>query len=123
MANKEFEFIRNFNIFLAARKASRKRKIVWIAVSFLVLFFFLFIFGGNYGLINMLKLTKEKKALLKDIEALEKQGKELKKNIEKLKSDKKEVERIARENYGMAKKGEKVFKFVKPRDKKQTKGR
>ena len=36
----------------------------------------------------------------------------LKKTIEKLKTDTAYIERIAREKLGMAKKGEKVYKFV-----------
>ena len=121
MAEKQINYLRQFDILLAARKAAKNRKLVWIAISLIVLLLFLFIFGGHYGLINIFKLNKEKKVLQQDIEKLKKEGEALKQDIEKLKTDKKEVERIARENYGMAKKGEKVFKFVKPNDKNKKK--
>jgi len=114
MAENEFGFLRSFHAFFRLQKASRRKKAFWIAVSAGALFLFLFLFGGDYGLFHLFRLKREKKALQADITTLEKEGRELKKQAEKLKDDPAEIERIAREDYGMAKKGEKVFKFVPP---------
>jgi len=93
-----------------------RKKLIWAALLCALLLFFLFIIGGNYGILKIVSLRRERKDLEKRIVALQLERDSLKSDIEKLKFDAREIERVARENYGMARPGEKVLKFVEPRD-------
>ena len=55
---------------------------------------------------------RKNKAMEQEIQELNETIDSLKETIEKLKNDTAYIERIAREKLGMAKKGEKVYKFV-----------
>jgi cell division protein FtsB len=83
----------------------------WIlfAVLLTVLYFTL---TGDEGLINLYRSHRETKKMKKEIAALNKTIDSLENTIEKLKNDTAFIERIAREKLGMAKKGEKVYKFI-----------
>lgn len=61
---------------------------------------------------NLYLSSSKNKAMEEEIKGLNKTIDSLKETIEKLKTDTSYVERIAREKLGMARKGEKVFKFV-----------
>ncbi|OGS36224.1 MAG: hypothetical protein A2293_15920 [Elusimicrobia bacterium RIFOXYB2_FULL_49_7] len=91
-----------------------------MVIGFVVLLTFLFLFGGSYGVIRLLRLKIEKRRLMADIRTLEHKQDSLKQTIERIQKDPAEIERIAREHYGMAKPGEKVFKFVSPAERKSN---
>ncbi|MBL8028603.1 MAG: septum formation initiator family protein [Fibrobacteres bacterium] len=111
MANRELYFVRIAKAFVDKQGISRKR-IIFVAILVGLLIAFLFVFAGPYGVINMMKINKEKKVLLGKIQALEAERNTLKQAIIRLQTDNKEIERIAREQYGMAKPGERVYKIV-----------
>jgi cell division protein FtsB len=117
MAGNRFEFIRQIRELVRFPHSDNRARLRWILVAAAGLMFFLFLFGGPYGLFNLYRLKREKAALTAEIRLLNRQGDSLRQAIERLKNDPAEVERIAREHYGMAKKGEKVFRFA-PTDKK-----
>ena len=91
-----------------------------MVIGFVVLLTFLFLIGGSYGVIRLLRLKIEKRRLMADIRTLEHKQDSLKQTIERIQKDPAEIERIAREHYGMAKPGEKVFKFVSPAERKSN---
>jgi cell division protein FtsL len=67
---------------------------------------------GNQGFLDMYRLRGEDKAREREIAAANAEIDSLKAEIERLKNDTAYIEKIARENLGMARKGEKIFKFV-----------
>lgn len=84
--------------------------------SFLALvlggFIFLwFAFIDTYSLWTRYQLTQRKSELIEKTRQLRSETEQLKLKIEKLKSDPSLLERIAREEYGMRKKGETVYKI------------
>jgi cell division protein FtsB len=84
----------------------KRRRWIWVAVSILVLYFVLF---SNSGLVKRFSLESEKAELQEKILKAKMQNDSLKHRIELLKSDELEIERVAREKYGMKKKGETIY--------------
>ncbi len=94
----------------------RKRKRTFIiALTFFLLLLILFS-TGKHGFIQQIRVQHERKRLVQENKRLqaEKQAKEEEK--EKL-NDPEYVEKVAREEYGMAKENEKVYRVV-PKEKK-----
>ena len=73
----------------------------------------IFIVMGDYGLYNVFKLQRRKSNLKQHITSLEKEQKELKENIKKLRTDPEYIEKVVRNRYRMAEKGEKVFRVIR----------
>ncbi len=99
---------------------TRKRRIIrWVI---LLLCAYLFV-AGNRGLLHLIRMKSEAASLRKEIDKQEAENNRsgaLKKDL--LKQDNKAVERIAREELGLVKKGEVVFRFIDPgTDEKQGK--
>ncbi|OGJ88775.1 MAG: hypothetical protein A2268_08555 [Candidatus Raymondbacteria bacterium RifOxyA12_full_50_37] len=103
-------------LFSSIQNAPRAKQLAWIAIIFGLLLLFLFLFGGKYGFVNMYRLSDERTALERTLDSLAAEQESIKRDIKKLETDRSEIERIAREKYGMAKKGEKVYKFSAPAD-------
>lgn len=85
---------------------------------FVVLGGFLFIwfsFIDTYSVWTRYDLSREKEHLKERTEQFEEDAADLKQKIELLENDSSLLERIAREEYGMRKEGENVYK-IKPRD-------
>lgn len=85
--------------------------------SFLILImagviFVWFAFIDTYSLWARYQLHQRKETLQTRITQLKQETKELKQKIHNLKSDPALLERIAREEYGMKKEGETVYKIV-----------
>lgn len=108
---------------------SKTKKSLYLAMEFLkvlnplhwkrsflmsVLFAFILIWIGfldNYSLWNRYKLSKEKADLQHRIELLKLETIELERAIEALKNDPAYLEIIAREEYGMRKPGETIYRI------------
>lgn len=99
---------------LLQKKKKRRKIVLWtvIAVASLT------VIGGNYGLYQIMKIDRQKSALLQSIERLKQEQTALMLEREKLKSDLKYIEKVAREKYGMVREGERVYQVI-PKDKKQ----
>lgn len=111
MANRELYFVRVVKAFTDKRGISQRRIIIFIsALLFAILLFYLF--AGPYGIVNMIRINSEKKGLEKKLVDLVIERDTLVSTIKSLKTDTKAIEKIARERYGMAKKGEQVYKIV-----------
>jgi len=83
------------------------------AIAFILLCALLyFSLTSESSFLNLYLSSSKNKAMEQEIKKLNETVDSLKETIEKLKSDTAYIERIAREKLGMAKKGEKVYKFV-----------
>ncbi|NOZ03533.1 MAG: septum formation initiator family protein [FCB group bacterium] len=102
----------------AQRQASDTQKkfirslLLLIAVALLIIFVF-----GDHGVYQLYKLRLERNATQRLITQLRENRKTLEEETSRLEQDLEYIERLARERYRMAKKGEKVFKVIK-KDKK-----
>jgi cell division protein FtsB len=89
-----------------------KDKIFRVIMLLLLLAYAYFVLAGNAGLVHLVKAKLKKTSLEKQIEILEESNKKAACDIKALKSDLKSVERLAREELGLIKKGEVVYKFI-----------
>jgi cell division protein FtsB len=82
-----------------------------LLIMILVLVFAVFV-AGDVGLWNLYMAKKQLKSLEKEIEWLESQNSILKTRINQLETSSFAVEKIARENYGYLRPGEKVYRII-----------
>ena len=94
------------------------KKIVKIALIVGILYIFL---GDKGGLIRFIELKIEKNRLQNEIEQLIEENKKVREEIKALRTDKKFIERIARDELGLVKKGEIVYKFITVKEKEKEK--
>ena len=72
-----------------------------------------FLFVDVYSLKTRWDLGQQKKELIQKTEELKNESKTLEQDIQKLENNPDLIEKIAREEYGMKKPGEKVYKIKK----------
>tara|TARA_Y100000588_G_C14032912_1_gene829430 strand:+ start:460 stop:786 length:327 start_codon:yes stop_codon:yes gene_type:complete len=82
-----------------------------VIISYLVSFILIFLFH-DMGYLKLIQLKKENNKIKKDIKLTIETLNQLEKETIKLKEDFQYIEKIAREEFKMAKKGEKVFTIV-----------
>ncbi|MCI0471003.1 MAG: septum formation initiator family protein [Candidatus Aminicenantes bacterium] len=83
----------------------------WIVIG-IVFILLIFLLTGRAGLINMYRFHQGTQKISEEITRRNETIDSLKTTIKKLEKDTAYIEKIAREKLGMAKKGEKVYKFV-----------
>lgn len=97
---------------MATRKTPKPRKYrLWIVVAVVAAVLY-FVLGGTSGVIGLYRMHAELKALEQEIERKNEAIDSLSAKVERLRNDFDYVERMAREELGMAKENEKVYKFV-----------
>ena len=69
-----------------------------------------FILFSNHGVVNRIQLSQQKAELERKIREAEAETRALQAQSKALDGDKKAIEKVARERYGMARSGEKVYK-------------
>ena len=74
-----------------------------------MIIFFSFIFSREIS--NLHYLNTENEIVLKRIEKLSDENENYKEKIEAIQNDKRYIEKVIREELGMIKKGEKVYRF------------
>ena len=95
-------------------KALRSRQVVGLLlVTTLVGAFAIF---GNRGILQRVRLEHEKSRLEENIQRLEEEKQALEAQSRALDGDPRAVERVAREQYGMRRQGETVYRVRKPRN-------
>ena len=95
------------------KKTTKKKKTIKRFLFLLVAVFLVYsFFAGPYGFLRIFSLLKEKKELKLEAKKLEARIMEREQRKEKLESDSFYLEKEAREKLGMARKDEKVYKFV-----------
>lgn len=87
----------------------RLRRWVFWGGLFFVLYLFL---GGPYGLIHYRHLKNQHRQLELERQQFLAQMVDLEQEINRLKNDTLYIEQVARERYGFARKGERVYKVV-----------
>ncbi|HLC17530.1 MAG TPA: septum formation initiator family protein [Thermodesulfobacteriota bacterium] len=88
----------------------KKRQVFFAAVFFIAVFA---VFGDK-GLMEVLRLTKERDGILSYNTALEAENLKLEKEIAALRTDRRYIEHIAKKELGMLGKNEVVYKFEGP---------
>ena len=83
----------------------------WIFIGIVIVLLF-FLLTGKGGLINMYRFHRGTRKMSEEIARRNATIDSLKITLKKLEKDTAYIEKMARENLGMAKKGEKVYKFI-----------
>lgn len=86
------------------------RNATWFIVAALILLALQDVFG-NHGVLAMRRSQKEAAAVQKEIQQLNEENQQLQNRVQSLKSDPATIERIAREEMGLARPGEYIFKI------------
>jgi cell division protein FtsB len=84
----------------------KKRTLI---LGVVILIFGSFVIFSPYGVVKSIKLVAQRYSSLEEIKNLKKENDSLRDEIKQLKTDTLEIEKVAREQYGMVKKGEKVY--------------
>lgn len=94
-------------------KSDNLRRLYYIlgTLAFIVAFTIFFVIG-DYGLYQIYLLHKQKQALENSLVELKSEQDSLAQEKARLENDLAYIEKLARERYRMAKKGEKVFRVV-----------
>lgn len=101
---------------------AKKNKHSGRIIIFILLVVFLLIWAfGNKTWWRLMVLYKNVRVLEQEIAKVEKENKELDKEISRLKTDYNYIEKIARDELGLIRPGEKEYNFIPPRGKNQTK--
>ncbi len=89
------------------------KRLYWILGSLsLIAVFIIFFVVGDYGLYQIYLLHKQKNKIESHIIELNVEQDSLRAEKARLETDLKYIEKLARERYRMAKKGEKVFRVI-----------
>jgi cell division protein FtsB len=92
-----------------------KKKMRWIRYVLLAVvgFGLYHILSGPSGAINILRLRQENADQRRDLDSLEARRRDLENEKLKLQGDSAYLDKVARKELGMAKPGEKVFRYMK----------
>lgn len=103
----------------AAPKSSPKKRVKWLRYVLLgvVGFGIYHILSGPSGALNLMKLRQTNARYVDELDSLTVRKQELEIEKQRLQNDSAYIERVARKELGMAKPGEKVFRFVQPSQK------
>jgi cell division protein FtsB len=88
-----------------------RRNLSWLLGGALALLLLQDIFG-THGLIAMRRSQQEAAQVQQEIDRLDEENRQLQNSVQSLKSDPTAIERIAREEMGLAKPGEYIFKIA-----------
>lgn len=86
-----------------------KKSVITALAIIIIVSLFAYVFSKQISIVT--SLNRENEKIKKHIEELTAYNDDLKKNITLLRTDPKYVEKIAREELGMIKESEKIFKF------------
>jgi cell division protein FtsB len=90
------------------------RRILLWSIPVLALVFLFEVLTGPRGVLKITDLRAQKAQILRDIDSLEMRRQELLIEKKRLLTDTAYLEKLARKELGMAKPGEKVYRFVDP---------
>jgi cell division protein FtsB len=94
-----------------AQRQLRLRRLLLIVGGLAVLYLVVPLLLGETGIISYFKLRRTERALTAEIETLAQQNQALTEEVRRLKSDPETIERVAREQLGLVRPGEVVYKF------------
>ncbi|MGQ0813715.1 MAG: FtsB family cell division protein [Gemmatimonadota bacterium] len=87
-------------------------KLRWLMVPLIAGAAYYAIFGGEYSLMEMRRLEREKTAEAEKLQQTRNEVTRLRSWADSLETDSATLERTARERYGMIRKGERLYRFV-----------
>lgn len=87
-------------------------KLRWLAVPLIAGAAYYALFGGEYSLLEMRRLEREKLLEVERLQRTRAEANQLRLRADSLDRDSAALERIARERYGMIKEGERLYRFV-----------
>ena len=90
----------------------KRQSVIIGAGGFLVIILVVILFSGDQGVVTFYRTWRQMQELQTELDNSRKAIDSLTVEIERLKNDTAYIERIAREKYGMARKNEKMYKFV-----------
>ena len=90
----------------------KRRVLLLILISFLILGFFTFF--GEKGVLHLLRLQKELDRIKETNMNMEEENQKLKEEVRRLQNEKRYIEEIARKELGMVKEGEIIYLFDLP---------
>src|SRR5947209_4169755 len=90
----------------------RLRHVIWLAVGIVALWFA--IQGGEYGTADLLRQHRQRVRLVREIDSLGRVVDSLKRYKQQVLTDPKTQERIAREEFGMVRGKELLYRIVEP---------
>jgi cell division protein FtsB len=96
--------------FFAQLRDFVRRNTTWFLVAGLVLLILQDVLG-THGVIAMRRSMRQSATIQKEIEQLNRENQKLQNRVQSLKSDPAAIERIAREDMGLARPGEYIFKI------------
>jgi cell division protein FtsB len=92
----------------------QERRVIKIVAGLVIMALLWIIFSPGSGIVTLMSKRSELKKLQQDTARIEQQIKELQKEIDLLHNDSRYLEDVARKNFGLLKKNERVFDFSKP---------
>jgi cell division protein FtsB len=92
----------------------QESRVIKIVAGLVILALLWIIFAPGSGIVTLMSKRSELKKIQEDTARIEQQIKELQKEIDLLHNDPRYLEDIARKDYGLLKKNERVFDFSKP---------
>jgi cell division protein FtsL len=95
---------------------NRKRFVIIVAAAAVAAAVLFTLTVRNQGFLDMYRAYKQDRELTRKIEAAKAEADSLRAEIERLKRDTAHIEKIAREKLGMARKDEKIIKFVEEKE-------
>ncbi len=96
---------------MAQRKPRRRLPVLIVVAALLVALYFLL--GGARGIVGLFRLRRDVSSLEEQLRSAQTTVDSLEQEIVRLRNDTAYIERMAREKLGMARRDEKVYKFVK----------
>ncbi len=100
------------------RRTGKSNRLRWIILGVIAIVFGYLYIGGSYGWYNMWKLRKQRAELQAELKELESRNRDLTGELELLGGDAEtdertrfELERLAREEHGMAREDELIYRF------------
>ena len=103
----------------AGRSRYKRKRLLYRFISIVAFFALL---GGVYEAIRIVQFHLEAQNLQREIELLERENRELIEARDKLLNDPAEIERRAREELGMMKDGERIYRRIEPRTRESDRG-
>jgi len=97
----------------ARQSGGRAKAFLWWLIGICTALIFIMVFVlSDHGLYELWKLKKQQSTIEHNISSLESKNADLMVERDKLRDDMEYIEKLAREKYRMAKKGEKVFRVI-----------
>jgi cell division protein FtsB len=96
----------------------QERRIIKIVLALLVLAVLWIIFAPGSGVVTLMSKRSELKRLQQETTQIEQQIDRLQEDIDRLHNDPEYLEEVARRNFGLLKKNEKVYDFSKAKPEK-----